>query len=166
MWPIRLAGCGCRFIRVMPNTPAIVLEGMSVLSPGARSTAEDMDLAKQIFAAVGASVVLDEGYLDAVTGLSGSGPAYVFTFIEALIDAGLKVGLSQPVARTLVLQTVLGATRLAMESDQHPAQLRAMVTSPGGTTIAGLHCLESAGFRGIIMDAVEAAARRSRELAG
>ena len=108
-----LAGCGCRFIRVMPNTPAIVLEGMSVLSPGARSTAEDMDLAKQIFAAVGASVVLDEGYLDAVTGLSGSGPAYVFTFIEALIDAGLKVGLSQPVARTLVLQTVLRATRLA-----------------------------------------------------
>ena len=161
-----LAGCGCRVIRVMPNTPAIVQEGASALSLGSRATVEDMELARRIFDAVGTSVVLDEVYLDAVTGLSGSGPAYVFTFIEALIDAGLKVGLSHQVARTLVLQTVLGATRLAMESSEHPAQLRAMVTSPGGTTIAGLHCLESAGFRGIIMDAVEAATRRSRELGG
>lgn len=161
-----LAGIGCRVIRVMPNTPAIVLEGASALSPGARATSDDMTVAKQIFDAVGTSVVLDELYLDAVTGLSGSGPAYVFTFIESLIDAGLKVGLSQPVARALVLQTVLGATTLAMESGEHPAQLRAMVTSPGGTTIAGLHCLERAGFRGVIMDAVEAATIRSRELAG
>ena len=154
----------CRIIRVMPNTPALVLEAASALSAGTCATPADMALAIAIFEAIGRTVVVDESQLDAVTGLSGSGPAYVFTFIEALIDAGLRVGLSRSVAETLVLQTVLGATKLAMAGHEHPAQLRAMVTSPGGTTIAGLHTLESAGFNGIIMSAVEAATKRSAEL--
>jgi pyrroline-5-carboxylate reductase len=123
-----------------------------------------MATAVLLFNAIGKSVVLDEKYFDAVTGLSGSGPAYVFTFIEALIDAGLKVGLNRSDAELLVMQTVLGSVKLAMQSKEHPAQLRAMVTSPGGTTIAGLHELETAGFNGIIMDAVEAATERSKEL--
>lgn len=160
----RLSGCGCRLVRVMPNTPALVQEGASALSPGSLATEEDMAKARAIFDAVGRAVVLPETYLDAVTGLSGSGPAYVFSFIEALIDGGVKVGLNRADAQLLVLQTVLGSVKLAMESNEHPAQLRAMVTSPGGTTIAGLHELARAGFSGIIMDAVEAATRRSKEL--
>jgi len=159
-----LAGCNCRIIRVMPNTPAFVLEAASALSQGPRATMEDMDTAVTIFNSIGKSIILDEKYFDAVTGLSGSGPAYVFTFIEALIDAGLKVGLNRSDAEFFVMQTVLGSVKLAMHSKEHPAQLRAMVTSPGGTTIAGLHELETAGFSGIIMDAVEAATERSREL--
>ena len=155
---------GSRIIRVMPNTPALVLEAASALSAGSCATPDDMEAAIAIFEAIGRTVVVDESQLDAVTGLSGSGPAYVFTFIEAMIDAGLRVGLSRSVSETLVLQTVLGATKLAMAGKQHPAQLRAMVTSPGGTTIAGLHTLESAGFTGIIMSAVEAATKRSAEL--
>ncbi len=159
-----LAGSNCRIIRVMPNTPAFVLEAASALSPGPRATQEDMDTAVVIFNSIGKSIILDEKYFDAVTGLSGSGPAYVFTFIEALIDAGLKVGLNRTDAELLVTQTILGSVKLAMSSKEHPAQLRAMVTSPGGTTIAGLHELEAAGFNGIIMDAVEAATERSKEL--
>ena len=159
-----LAGCNCRIIRVMPNTPAFVLEAASALSQGPRATKDDMDTAVSIFNSIGKSIILEEKYFDAVTGLSGSGPAYVFTFIEALIDAGLKVGLNRPDAELLVLQTVLGSVKLAIHSKEHPAQLRAMVTSPGGTTIAGLHELETAGFNGIIMDAVEAATERSKEL--
>ncbi len=160
----RLAGCGCRLVRVMPNTPALVQEGASALSPGQLATEADMIRARAIFDAVGRSVSLPETYLDAVTGLSGSGPAYVFSFIEALIDGGVKVGLNRADAQLLVLQTVLGSVKLAMESKAHPAELRAMVTSPGGTTIAGLHELARAGFSGIIMDAVEAATKRSKEL--
>ncbi len=159
-----LAGTDSRVVRVMPNTPALVLAGASGLSPGKDATAPDMDIAKGIFDAVGQSVVTAETYLDAVTGLSGSGPAYVFSFIEALIDAGLKVGLARNDAETLALQTVYGSVKLAMENKEHPATLRAMVTSPGGTTIAALHKMEKAGFQGIIMDAVEAATIRSREL--
>jgi pyrroline-5-carboxylate reductase len=159
-----LGDSGCRIIRVMPNTPALVLEAASALSLGPRATSDDMKTAVSIFNSIGKTVVVDEKDLDGVTGLSGSGPAYVFTFIEALIDAGLKVGLSRSDAETLVLQTVLGSVKLVIDSDEHPAQLRAMVTSPGGTTIAGLHELEAAGFSGIIMDAVEAATERSKEL--
>ena len=161
---INLSGCNCRIIRVMPNTPAFVLEAVSALSAGPRATQEDMDTAVTIFDSIGKTVILDEKYFDAVTGLSGSGPAYVFTFIEALIDGGLKVGLNRPDAELLAMQTVLGSVKLAMSSEENPAQLRAMVTSPGGTTIAGLHELETAGFSGIIMDAIEAATKRSKEL--
>ena len=159
-----LTGFNCRIIRVMPNTPAFVLEAASALAQGPRATRDDMDTAVTIFNSIGKSIILNENYFDAVTGLSGSGPAYVFTFIEALIDAGLKVGLNRPDAELLVMQTILGSVKLAMSSKEHPAQLRAMVTSPGGTTIAGLHELEAAGFNGIIMDAVEAATERSKEL--
>lgn len=153
-----------RIIRVMPNTPALVLEGASAICCNPNATADDVQKATAIFNAVGKSVILDERYLDAVTGLSGSGPAYVFTFIEAMIDAGLKTGLARDVAETLAVQTVLGSVKLMQESKEHPAVLRAKVTSPGGTTIAGLHVLEKNGFRGIIMDAIEAAANRATEL--
>ncbi|MHB8989536.1 MAG: pyrroline-5-carboxylate reductase [Desulfobulbia bacterium] len=159
-----VAGRGCRVIRVMPNTPAIVLKGASALSPGQGVSPEDLAVATSIFDAVGVSFVLDESSLDAVTGLSGSGPAYVFTFIEALIDAGVKVGLARPVAQTLALQTVLGSVLLALDGTRHPAELRAMVTSPGGTTIAGLHELEKGAFRALVTNAVEAATNRSSEL--
>lgn len=159
-----VSGRGCRMIRVMPNTPAIVLTGASALSPGQGVTSEDMGVATSIFDAVGVSCVLDESYLDAVTGLSGSGPAYVFTFIEALIDGGVKVGLARPVAQSLALQTVLGSVLLAMEGTKHPAELKAMVTSPGGTTVAGLHELEKGAFRALVTNAVEAATNRSCEL--
>lgn len=159
-----LGGCACRLIRVMPNTPALILEGAAALCCGTLATEDDLATAGAIFDSVGKSVVLKEADIDAVTGLSGSGPAYVFSFIEAMIDGGVKVGLTRDVAEMLVLQTVLGSTRLAIETGKHPADLRAMVTSPGGTTIAGLHQMERAGFQGIIMDAVEAATKRSREL--
>jgi pyrroline-5-carboxylate reductase len=159
-----VSGRGCRVIRVMPNTPAIVLKGASALSPGQGVSPEDLAVATGIFDAVGVSFVLDEIYLDAVTGLSGSGPAYVFTFIEALIDAGVKVGLARPVAQSLALQTVLGSVLLALDGTRHPAELRAMVTSPGGTTIAGLHELEKGAFRALVTNAVEAATNRSCEL--
>ena len=159
-----LNGSNCRIVRVMPNTPAFVLEAVSALCAGPRATDSDMDTAVTIFNSIGKSIVLEEKYFDAVTGLSGSGPAYVFTFIEALIDGGLKVGLNRSDAELLAMQTVLGSVKLAMTSGKHPAELRAMVTSPGGTTIAGLHELEAAGFSGIIMDAVEAATERSKEL--
>jgi pyrroline-5-carboxylate reductase len=159
-----LGETGCRLIRVMPNTPALVLEGASALCGGPGVESADLDTARAIFEAVGSCVILSEAEMDAVTGLSGSGPAYVFTFIEALIDGGVKVGLARPVAEKLTLQTILGSVRLAQATGDHPAILRAMVTSPGGTTIAGLHELERAGFAGIVMDAVESATRRSREL--
>jgi pyrroline-5-carboxylate reductase len=153
-----------RIVRVMPNTPALVLAGASAISGNDNATAADLEQTKAIFNAVGKALVVDESYLDAVTGLSGSGPAYVFTFIEALIDAGIKCGLPRTVAETLTLQTVIGSARLLQESGEHPAALRAKVTSPGGTTISALHVLEKAGFTGIVMDAVEAAAKRSIEL--
>jgi pyrroline-5-carboxylate reductase len=153
-----------KIIRVMPNTPALVLEGASAICCNSNVTTDELQKATAIFNAVGKSVVLDERYLDAVTGLSGSGPAYVFTFVEALIDAGLKTGLARDVAETLAVQTVLGSVKLMLENKEHPAVLRSKVTSPGGTTIAGLHVLEKSGFRGIVMDAVEAAANRATEL--
>jgi pyrroline-5-carboxylate reductase len=153
-----------RIVRVMPNTPCLVLEGASAISGNSNVTAADLEKTLAIFNAVGKALVVNETYLDAVTGLSGSGPAYVFTFIEALIDAGIKCGLARNVAEMLAMQTVLGSVKLLQESGEHPAALRSKVTSPGGTTISGLHVLERAGFTGIVIDAVEAASKRSQEL--
>ncbi|MGO8760504.1 MAG: pyrroline-5-carboxylate reductase [Desulfobaccales bacterium] len=153
-----------RVIRVMPNTPTLVGAGMAALAPGRSVTPDDLALALDLFKAVGQAVVVEEKVMDAVTGLSGSGPAFVAVFIEALADGGVKMGLSRPLALTLATQTVLGTARLCQEGKLHPAVLKDQVTSPGGTTIAGLHALESGGFRGAIIDAVTAAARRSEEL--
>ncbi len=155
-----------RVIRVMPNTPALVLEGASALARGRHASGEDLALAQQLFRAVGTTVVVGESLMDAVTGLSGSGPAYVFVIIEALADAGVRAGLPRDVAQALAAQTVRGAARMVLETGKHPGALKDMVASPGGTTIAGLHALERGALRGTLMDAVEAAARRSRELGG
>lgn len=153
-----------RIIRVMPNTPALVLAGAAGVAKGEYATAQDLRIAEAIFSAMGKAVVVEEKHLDAVTGLSGSGPAYVFLFIEALTDGGVKMGLTREVARLLAAQTVLGAAKMLLEGGRHPAELKDTVTSPGGTTIAGLHALERGGLRGIVMEAVEAATNRSREL--
>ena len=153
-----------RIVRVMPNAPALVLAGAAGIAKGEHATADDLQIAETIFSAIGKAVVVEEKHLDAVTGLSGSGPAYVFLFIEALADAGVKMGLARDVARLLAVQTVLGAAKMVLESGRHPAELKDMVASPGGTTIAGLHALERGGLRGTLMEAVEAATIRSREL--
>ena len=153
-----------RLIRVMPNTPTLVAAGMAAVAPGHLSTAADLELALEIFGAVGRAVVVDEKHLDAVTGLSGSGPAFVAVFIEALADGGVKMGLPRPLALTLAAQTVLGTARLCLEKELHPGVLKDQVASPAGTTIEGLHVLEQGGFRGMVMSAVEAAAFRAGEL--
>lgn len=157
-------GSGVRLIRVMPNTPALVLEGATAIARAEGLESGDLETAQEIFAAVGRVVVLDESLIDAVTGLSGSGPAYVALVIEALADGGVKMGLDRQTALTLATQTVLGSARLLLETGTHPAQLKDMVTSPGGTTIAGIHALESGGLRGTLMQAVERATERSRAL--
>lgn len=153
-----------RVVRIMPNTPALIQAGASALAPGRHATQEDIEIAWQIFETVGCVVQVEEHLMDAVTGLSGSGPAYIFVLIEALSDAGVRMGLSREVATLLAAQTVLGAARMVLETGEHPARLKDMVTSPGGTTTAGLHVLEQAGFRGTLKAAVEAATRRSQEL--
>lgn len=153
-----------RVVRVMPNTPALVLAAATAISPGSLATADDLSLARSIFDLLGTTCQVEEKLLDAVTGLSGSGPAYVFTFIEALSDAGVKNGLSRDVASRLAAQTVFGSAKMVLETGEHPAVLREKVTSPGGTTIAALHVLEQAGFRGTVMTAVDVAAQRSKEL--
>ncbi len=155
---------GTRVVRVMPNTPALVGAGATAIAAGGHATDDDLAVAQQIFDAVGKTVVLDEGQLDAVTGLSGFGPAYVFLIIEALSDAGVKMGLSRYNAQALAAQTVLGAAKLLLDTGEHPGRLKDMVTSPGGTAIAGLHTLEAGGLRTTLINAVEAATRRSREL--
>lgn len=154
----------CRVIRTMPNTPALVDAGATAIARGSRATDDDMALAKTIFDAVGMSIELDEYLMDAVTGLSGSGPAYMFLILEALSDAGVKVGLSRRNAQRLAAQTVLGSAKLLLETDYHPGLLKDMVTSPGGTAIAGLHTLEAGGLRTTLMNAVETATKRSQEL--
>ncbi len=157
-------GSGARVIRTMPNTPALVGAGATAISGGEHATAEDLALADQLFKAVGLTTVVDEVQLDAVTGLSGSGPAYIFLIIEALSDAGVKVGLSRHIALKLAAQTVLGSAQLLLETGQHPGHLKDQVTSPGGTAIAGLHTLEAGGLRTCLIDAVEAATQRAKQL--
>lgn len=151
-------------IRTMPNTPALALAGVTAIAPGSAVSKMDMKIAHRLFEAVGQTVDVPESQLDAVTGLSGSGPAYVFTIIEALSDGGVKMGLARDVARTLAVQTVLGAAQLAQESGKHTGELKDMVTSPAGTTIAGIKALEKGALRATLMDAVEQATLRSIEL--
>jgi len=155
---------GTRLIRCMPNTPALVLEGATALARGRDLAPGDLETAQAIFEAVGRVVVLEEEHMDAVTGLSGSGPAYIALVVEALADGGVKVGLDRQTAMTLATQTVLGSARLLLETGAHPGQLKDMVTSPGGTSIAGIHTLEAGGLRRTLIDAVERATLRSREL--
>ena len=152
---------GALIIRAMPNTPAMVLAGATALSAGAHVSKPDVQVAKDLFTTLGKAVVLDEALLDAVTGLSGSGPAYVMLIIEALADGGVKVGLHRETALLLAAQTVFGSAKLLLETGEHPGRLKDMVTSPGGTAIAGLHTLESGGLRRTLMDAVESATKRA-----
>lgn len=170
-WTIQRLGQGFeqskqppRIVRVMPNTPALVREGMSAIACGSGVSEADAQLARTLFESVGRVVTVEERVMDAVTGLSGSGPAYVFLAIEALADGGVKMGLTRPVASLLAAQTVLGAAKMVLETDEHPARLKDRVASPGGTTIAGLHELEQGGLRATLMAAVEAATNRSKEL--
>jgi len=151
-------------VRAMPNTPALLGAGASAVAVGASGGDDDLAWAEEVLGAVGVVVRTTESQLDAVTGLSGSGPAYVFLLAEALIEAGVLNGLTRPDATTLALHTVGGAARLLLESTDGPEVLRAGVTSPGGTTAAGLRVLEHAGFRAAVLDAVTAATERSREL--
>jgi pyrroline-5-carboxylate reductase len=153
-----------RIIRVMPNTPALVLAGASAISGNKSASREDMVLCGKIFSAVGICVEVAESLLDAVTGLSGSGPGYIFTFLEAMIDGGVLAGLPRPLAEQLALQTLYGSAKLAMESGEAAAVLKGRVTSPGGTTIAGLQVMERDGLRGTMMAAIKAATDRSKEL--
>lgn len=155
---------GTRVVRAMPNTPALVGAGATAIAAGPHAQTADLEASRHIFDAVGKTVVLDEAQLDAVTGLSGSGPAYVFLIIEALSDAGVKMGLSRHHAQALAAQTVLGAAQLLLTTNEHPGRLKDMVTSPGGTAIAGLHTLEAGGLRTTLINAVEVATNRSREL--
>ena len=163
---IEACGPQARVIRAMPNTPAMVGEGMTALGIGPGVGDNEIACARQIFESVGRVVPIDERFMDAVTGLSGSGPAYVFLMIEAMADGGVKMGLPRETSSLLAAQTVLGAARMVLETGQHPASLKDQVTSPGGTTIAGLHRLEQGGLRGLLIDAIESATKRSRELGG
>lgn len=155
---------GARVVRAMPNTPCLVGAGATAIARGEHATDADLALAAKVFDAVGITVSVEEALIDAATGLSGSGPAYIFLIIEALSDAGVKVGLSRQIATRLAAQTVLGSARLLIETGAHPGHLKDQVTSPGGTAIAGLHTLEAGGLRTTLIDAVEAATRRAREL--
>ena len=148
----------------MPNTPALVLAGVTAIAKGQGLEPGDLETAEELFRAVGKVVVLDEGLMDAVTGLSGSGPAYVAIVIESLADGGVNMGLDRATAMTLATQTVLGAARLLAETGLHPGALKDMVSSPGGTTIAGIAGLEEGGIRTTLITAVERATLRSREL--
>ncbi|MGI5861771.1 MAG: pyrroline-5-carboxylate reductase [Myxococcales bacterium] len=160
----RKLGRGAHIVRAMPNTPALVAAGATALACGEHATETDLQVARALFNSVGITVVVEESLLDAVTGLSGSGPAYVFLIIEALSDAGVKVGLPRHMAQKLAAQTVLGAAKLLIETHSHPGQLKDMVTSPGGTAIAGLHTLEAGGLRTTLINAVETATKRASEL--
>lgn len=153
-----------RVIRVMPNTPVLVRASATAYAPGTAATPQDCALVEKLFSAIGVVFKLKESLLDAVTGLSGSGPAYVYQFIEALSDGGVACGLPREVATKLAAQTVLGAAKMVLETGLHPGALKDMVTSPGGTTIEGIHELEKGKFRAVVMNAVRSAAEKSRRL--
>jgi pyrroline-5-carboxylate reductase len=155
---------GARVIRVMPNTPALVGAGASAFSLGKNASVADGELARKLLSAVGVALPVKETLLDAVTGLSGSGPAYVYQFIEALSDGGVAAGLPRDIATKLAAQTVLGGAKMVLETGQHPGALKDQVTSPGGTTIEGLHELEKGKLRGVVISAVRAAAEKSKKL--
>jgi len=155
---------GARVIRVMPNTPALVGAGASAFALGKNATAADGELAKKLLSAVGVALPVKESLLDAVTGLSGSGPAYVYQFIEALSDGGVAAGLPRDIATRLAAQTVLGGAKMVLETGQHPGALKDQVTSPGGTTIEGVHELEKGRLRATVMSAVRAATEKSKKL--
>jgi pyrroline-5-carboxylate reductase len=157
-------GADRRLVRVMPNTPCLVGASAAGYSLGPNATPEDAALVDRLLNAVGRAFRLPEHLLDAVTGLSGSGPAFVYVMIEALSDGGVRVGLPRDVATALAAQTVLGAAKMVLETKEHPGVLKDQVTSPAGTTIAGLHALERGGLRAALIDAVEAATRRATEL--
>lgn len=158
------AGAGIPILRVMPNSPALIGEGATAVSAGSSVTSDQLADSLALFEAVGKVVVVEEKLIDAVTGLSGSGPAYVYLMIEAMADGGVKAGLPRDTALLLAAQTVLGAAKMVLESSEHPAVLKDRVTTPGGTTIAGLAILEKKGFRSAIIEAIEAAANRSKDL--
>lgn len=158
------AGAGARVVRVMPNTPAQIGQGATAFALGAAATRDDAGVVQSIFEAVGIAVEVKEDLLDTVTGLSGSGPAFIYTVIEALADGGVLKGLPRDLALKLAAQTVAGAAGMVLQTGQHPAELRDMVTSPGGTTIAGLESLERSGLRAALIGAVRAATERSKEL--
>jgi pyrroline-5-carboxylate reductase len=155
-----------RVVRVMPNMPALIGEGAAALAPGAHATGADLALARHIFDAVGITVEVKEELMDAVTGLSGSGPGYAFLIIEAFTEGGVRMGLPRETALTLISQSLLGAAKLCLKGEKPPAELRAMVTSPGGTTLAGLKVLEERKLTEALIDCVEAATNRSAELGG
>jgi pyrroline-5-carboxylate reductase len=155
-----------RVIRAMPNTPLLVHAGMTGLAAGGRATPDDVHLAMELFGAVGRAVEVEEKLLDAVTAVSASGVGFAAVFLEALADSGVRMGLPRPLALEMAAQTLLGAARLCLDQNLHPAVLKDQVASPGGTTIAGLHVLEAGGFRGLVMDAIEAATFRAQELGG
>lgn len=157
-------GPEARVVRVMPNTPCLVGQGASGFALGSRATPGDGDLVRKLLQTVGLAYPVSEGLLDAVTGLSGSGPAYVYLLIEALSDGGVRMGLPRETATRLAAQTVLGAAQMVLTTGQHPGALKDAVASPGGTTIAGLHVLEQRGVRGAMIDAVVAATERSQAL--
>jgi pyrroline-5-carboxylate reductase len=157
---------GTPVVRVMPNTPALVGQGMSVMSPGAGCPQQSLDLAEAVLGAVGQVRQVAEAHQDAVTALSGSGPAYVLYVVEAMIDAGVLLGLPRPLARDLAVQTVLGAATMVAGTGEHPTVLRENVTSPGGTTAAALHLLDEAAVKAAFARAMRAARDRSAELAG
>jgi pyrroline-5-carboxylate reductase len=157
-------GQPCPVVRAMPNTPCLVDAGATAVASGAHAGAGDLALAERIFSSVGKVVVLPETAMDAVTGLSGTGPVYIFMVIEAMIDGGVKMGIPRDVATKLATQTVLGAAKLVIETGKHPAILKDEVTTPGGTAINAIHMLETKGLRSVLIDAIVTATQRSQEL--
>ncbi|MAC50965.1 MAG: pyrroline-5-carboxylate reductase [Gimesia sp.] len=153
-----------RMIRVMPNTPCLVKQGASAFARGGQASTEDATLVESLLSTVGIAFEVPESQLDAVTGLSGSGPAYIYQVIDALSDGGVRVGLPRQIATQLAAQTVKGAAEMVLQTGEHPGTLKDAVTSPGGTTIAGIHALEAGGLRNSLMNAVSAATSRSIEL--